>query len=66
MVKNLLASARDMGSIPGSGRFPGVGNDNPLQDSCLEVSKDRVAWQITVHGATELNTIEQLRHTHTT
>ena len=45
-------------------RSPGVGNDNPLQDSCLEVSKDRVAWQITVHGATELNTIERL-HTYT-
>ena len=46
----------------GRERSPGVGNDNPLQDSCLEVSKDRVAWQITVHGATELNTIE---HTYT-
>ena len=46
----------------GRERSPGVGNDNPLQDSCLEVSKDRVAWQITVHGAAELNTIE---HTYT-
>ena len=34
MVKNLSASAgaaRDMGSILGSGRSPGGGNDNPLQ-----------------------------------
>ena len=34
VVKNLPASAedaRDLGSIPGSERFPGVGNDNPLQ-----------------------------------
>ena len=36
VVKNLLNSAgdtRDVGSIPGSGRFPGVGNGNPLQYS---------------------------------
>ena len=30
----------DMGSIPGSGRFPGEGNGNPLQFSCLENSMD--------------------------
>ena len=32
MVKNLLANAgdiRDLGSIPGSGRSPGVGNGRP-------------------------------------
>ena len=33
VVKNLPANARDMGSIPGSGRCPGEGNGNPLQDS---------------------------------
>ena len=33
VVMNLLAKARDVGLIPGSGRFPGVGNGNPLQDS---------------------------------
>ena len=41
MVKNLSANAgdaRDAGSIPGSGRSPGVGNGNPLQYSCLEDS----------------------------
>ena len=39
MVKNLHANAgdvRDLGSIPGSGRFPGEGNGNLLQYSCLE------------------------------
>ena len=39
VVKNLPDNAgdsRDMGSIPGSGRFPGEGNGNPLQHSCLE------------------------------
>ena len=36
VVKNLPANAGDMGSILGSGRCPGEGNDNPLQYSCLE------------------------------
>ena len=39
MVKNPLASAgdiRDVGSIPGLGRFPGGGLGNPLQYFCLE------------------------------
>ena len=31
VVKNLPASARDMGLIPGWGRSPGEGNGNPLQ-----------------------------------
>ena len=44
MVKNLPANAgdaRDTGSIPESGRSPGVGNGNPLQYSCLENPMDR-------------------------
>ena len=39
VVKNLPADAgvvRDVGSIPGPGRFSGGGHDNPLQYSCLE------------------------------
>ena len=47
VVKNLSASAgdaRDMGSIPGSGRSPGEEHDNPLQYSCLENPVDRGAW----------------------
>ena len=39
VVKNPPDSAgdtRDMASIPESGRFPGEGNGNPLQYSCLE------------------------------
>ena len=38
VVKNLNANAedaRDMSSIPGLGRSPGEGNDNPVQHSCL-------------------------------
>ena len=38
--------ARDMGSIPGLGRFPGVGNGNLLQDSCLENSMDKGADEL--------------------
>ena len=48
MVKNPLANAgdiRDMGSIPGSGRPPGGGHGNPLQDSCLQTPIDRGAWR---------------------
>ena len=53
VVKNLPVNAgdlRDVGSIPGWGRFPGEGNSNPLQYSCLENPMDRGAWQATVHG----------------
>ena len=41
VVKNPSASARDAGSIPGSGRSPGRGNGNPLQYPCLEKSHGR-------------------------
>ena len=49
VVKNPPANAEDPGSIPGSGRSPGRGNDNPLQYSCLENPMDRGAWWVTVH-----------------
>ena len=52
-MKNLLADARDVGSIPGSGKSPGVGNGKPLQCSCLENSMDRGGWCATVHGVAE-------------
>ena len=45
-------NAGDLGLIPGSGRYPGEGHDNPLQYSCLEYSMDRGAWWATVHGVT--------------
>ena len=46
----------DRGSIPGSGRFPGEGNGNPLQSSCLENPMDREGWQAAVHGVTKSHT----------
>ena len=45
MVKSLLANARGMGSIPGSGSSPGGGKGTPLQASCLENGMDRGAWR---------------------
>ena len=64
MAKNPPVNAGDtgdVGSIPGSGRFPGEGNGNPLQYSCLENSVDRGAGRAAVHGVTkELDTIEGL------
>ena len=51
-AKNPPASAgdaRDDGSIPGSGRFPGGEHGNPLQYSCQENPMVRGAWWATVH-----------------
>ena len=50
MEKNLPVNAGDAGLIPGSGRSPGGGNGNPLQDSSLGNPVDKGAWQATVHG----------------
>ena len=43
--KESACNAEDPGSIPGSGRSPGGGCGNPLQQSCLEHPMDRGAWQ---------------------
>ena len=47
VVKNLPANAGDTrhaGSIPESGRSPGVGNGTPFYYSCLENSMKRRVW----------------------
>ena len=49
--KASACSAGDPVSIPGSGRSPREGNDNPLQYSCLENPMDGGVWWATVHGA---------------
>ena len=46
----------DLGSISGSGRSSGEGNDYPLQYSCLENPMDGGAWWATVHGVTNSRT----------
>ena len=57
MVKNPPGNGGDTGSIPGSGRSPGLRNGNPLQYSCLGNPMDIGAWQAAVHGVTkELDT----------
>ena len=65
MVKNLPASAGDVGLILGSGRSPGGGNGNPLQYSWLENYVDRGAWWAMVHGGhKELDMTEGLNSNH--
>ena len=59
VIKNLPANAgkaSHVNSIPGSGRFPGVGKRNPLQHSCLKNSMERGPWRVTVHEITNSGT----------
>ena len=70
--KNSPANAgdfRDTGLIPGSGRFPGEGNGNPLQYSCLGNTMDRGAQWATVQRVakswTRLKRLSMHTHTHT-
>ena len=48
--KESALNVRDLGSIPGSGRFPGEGNGKPLQYSCLSNPMDRGVWWAIDHG----------------
>ena len=54
--KESACNEGDLGLIPGLGRFPGEGNGNPLQYSCLENPMDRGAWWATVHGVSKSQT----------
>ena len=47
--KESASNAGDPGSVPGLKRSPGEGNGNPHQNSDLEKSMDRGAWQAKVH-----------------
>ena len=63
VVKTLTASAGDSrytGSIPGSGRSPGVENDNPLQSSCLENCMDKQPGGLRFMG------LQRVRHSQVT
>ena len=58
-VKNPFASAgyaRDVGLIPGSGRFSGGGQGNPLQYSCLGNPTDRGVWWAQCVGVIQSDT----------
>ena len=68
VVKNPPANAgdiRDGGSIPGMRRFPGGGDGNWLQYSCLENSMDRGVWQATVHMVAQSQILLKQLSTHT-
>ena len=63
MVKKPPVNAGDVGSISGSGKYPGERNGNPFQYSCLGDLMDRGARQAEVHGvAKESDTTEQLNN----
>ena len=56
VVRNPPANAGSTGDsslIPGSGRYPGEGNGNPLQYSCLGNPVDKGAWWATIYGVTK-------------
>ena len=56
--KESACNAGDLSSIPGSGRSPGGGHGNPLQDSCLENPMDRRAWWAPVHRTVFVSSVE--------
>ena len=53
--KETACNSGDPDSIPGSRSSPGEGNNNPLQQSCLENPMDEGTWWATVHGVAELD-----------
>ena len=53
-----IGSIREMGLIPGSGRFPGGGNGKPLWYSCWKNPMERGAWQASPWGHKESDTTE--------
>ena len=62
MVKNLPTNTgdkRDVGSVPGWGRFLGGGHGNRFKYPCLENPMDRGAWWAKVHT---VHTVQRLGH----
>ena len=64
MIKNLLANAGDVDSVSGLGRFPGGGNDNPLQYSCQKNPMDRGSWWVIGHGVAKESEMTKQLSTH--
>ena len=48
---------RDVGLIPGSGRYPEEGHDSPLLLSCLDSPIDREDW-----GGVTVHRVKKVRH----
>ena len=66
VVKDLLANAGDLVSVPGLGRSPGEGNGNSLQYSCLENPMDKGAWGAAIHVVAKSQTrLSKQTHSHT-
>jgi len=65
VIKEFICNARDTGSIPGWGRYPGEGNGNPLQYFCIGNPMDRGTWWATVHGFARAAHDLATKHTHT-
>ena len=55
--REYTCKARDVGSIPGLGRFPGGGNGDPLHYPCRRNPLDRGAWWVTVHRVAKSQTL---------
>ena len=64
-IRISACNAGDPNLLPGSGRSPGEGNDNPLQYSCLENSMDRIAWWAIVHGVARVKHDWVIKHART-
>ena len=63
--KESVCNVGDLGSIPGLGRFPGEGNDKPLQYSCLENSMDRrTCWATVPRVAKSQTWLRDQNHYH--
>ena len=62
-IKASACNVGDLGSIPGSRRFPGEGNGNPLQYSCLENPMDGGRCGLQSTGRKESDTTERLHFT---
>ena len=63
-IKNLPAMWETWVQSAGLTRFPGGGNGNPVQYSCLEICTDRGTWWTTVHGFAKSDMTEQVTHKH--
>ena len=62
--KDPACKAGDVDLIPGLGRYPGEGNGNPFQYSCLRNLMDKGPWQATINGVTnELDMTERIKTT---
>ena len=56
-------NARDLGLIPGLGRSPGEGNDNPPKHSCWRIPWTGKTWRAIVHGVANSRTLRQQQQT---